>query len=36
MGSLIQCCVNGAMELLLQLSGIVVVVDGTDRQLAVK
>ena len=36
MGSLIQCHTNGAMELLLQLSGTAVVVVGTDTQLAVK
>jgi len=37
MGSLIQCHMNGAMELLLQLSGIAVVVVVTEsRQLAVK
>ena len=36
MGSLIRCHVNGAMELLLQLSGIAVVVVVTDRHLAVR
>jgi S-adenosylmethionine/arginine decarboxylase-like enzyme len=35
MGSLIQCLMNGAMELLLQLSGISVVVVVTERHLAV-
>ena len=36
MGSLIQCHTNGAMELLLQRSGIAFVVVVTDRQLAMK
>ena len=36
MGSLIQCHMNGAMELLLQLSGIAVGVVVTDRHLATK
>jgi len=36
MGISIQCHMNGAIELLLQLSGIAVVVVGTDTRLAVK
>ena len=36
LGSSIQCHMSGVMELLLQLSGIAVVVVGTDTWLAVK
>lgn len=36
MGSLIRCHMNGLMELLLQLSGIALVVVVTNKHLAVK